>query len=145
MRILGIDFGDRRIGLAVSDRLLVSAQGIGTYEVKNVREDRRFFRELVTKYEIEEVVIGLPLRMDGSLGTRAKKTQEFAQWLEAVLNLPVSFFDERLTTQQAIKILHHHKRSPKAKKELEDQISAVIILSTYLERKRAKSDVGQSR
>ncbi len=143
MRILGIDFGDRRIGLAVSDRLLVSAQGIGTYQVKNVREDRRFFRELITKYEIVEVVIGLPLRMDGSAGTRAVKTKEFGRWLEKILKLPVTFWDERLTTQQASRILRQHK-AKRNKKSLKDQISAVIILSSYLEHKRIKTHASQN-
>ncbi len=143
MRVLGIDFGDRRIGLAVSDRLLVSAQGIGTYQVKNVREDRKFFRELITKYEIDEVVIGLPLRMDGSEGSRAEKTKEFGRWLEKILKLPVTFWDERLTTQQASRILRQHK-AKRNKKSLKDQISAVIILSSYLEHKRTKTHASQN-
>lgn len=144
MRVLGIDFGDRRIGLAVSDRLMVSAQGIGVYEVKNVRQDRKFFRELITKYEIEEVVIGLPLRMDGSEGTRAEKTKEFGRWLEQVLKLPVTFWDERLTTQQASRILREQKAKRRSKKSLKDQISAVIILSSYLEHKRMKAHGSQN-
>jgi len=145
LRVLAIDYGDRKIGLAVSDKLRLTAHALDTYRKKNQKEDEEYFKKLVSQYEIEEIVVGLPLRMDGSLGTRAAKTREFARWLESVLNLPVSFFDERLTTQQAIKILHHHKGNPKAKKDLEDQISAVIILMAYLESKRIKSDAGQSR
>lgn len=143
MRILGLDFGDKRIGLAVSDRLLISAQGLDTYQVKNVREDLRFFRELVSEYEIEEIVIGLPLRMDGSEGTRAEKTKQFARWLEKNLKLPVFFWDERLTTQQASRILRQQKTKRRSKKNLEDQISAVIILSSYLEHKRTKNHASQ--
>ncbi len=145
MRVLGIDYGDRKVGLAVSDKLRLTAHALETYRKKNRKEDAAYFKKLVSQYEIEEIVVGLPLRMDGSPGTQAKKTREFARWLESVLNLPISFFDERLTTQQAIKILHHHKRNPEAKKDLEDQISAVIILTNYLESQRAKSDAGQSR
>jgi putative Holliday junction resolvase len=144
MRVLGLDFGDRRIGLAVSDRLLVSAQGIGTYTVKNVREDRRFFRELISKYEIEEVVIGLPLRMDGCEGSRAEKTKEFGRWMEKILERPVKFWDERLTTQQASRILREGKTKRRSKKSLKDQVSAVIILSSYLEHKRTKSHASQN-
>lgn len=145
MRVLGIDYGDKKIGLAISDKLRLTAHALETYRQKNREKDEEYFKKLISQYEIEEIVVGLPLRMDGSPGTRVKKTQEFARWLEAVLNLPVSFFDERLTTQQAKKILHHHKGNPKAKKELEDQISAVIILTAYLESKRVKSDADQSR
>ena len=142
MRVLGIDYGDRKIGLAVSDKLKLTAQALESYHLKNEKEDEEYFKKLISKFEISEVVVGLPLRMDGSLGTMAKKTQQFASWLENKLNLPVAFWDERLTTQQANKILLHHKRKAKFKKDLEDQISAVIILSTYLERKRVKSHAG---
>jgi putative Holliday junction resolvase len=145
LRVLGIDYGDRKIGLAISDMLKLTAHALETYHRKNQKEDKEYFKRLVSRYKIEEIVVGLPLRMDGSRGTRAAKTEEFALWLKAELNLPVSFYDERLTTQQAIKILHHHKRNPKAKKELEDQISAVIILENYLERKRVSSDANQNR
>lgn len=142
---MGIDYGDRKIGLAVSDKLMLTAQALDTYRQKNQKEDEEYFKKLVSQYEIVEIVVGLPLRMDGSSGTRVTETREFARWLEAVLNLPVSFFDERLSTQQAIKILHHHKGNQKAKKDLEDQIAAVIILMAYLESKRTKSDADKSR
>lgn len=138
MRILGIDFGDRNIGLAVSDALLLTAQAIGRYRIQNKEEDKKYFLGLVSKYEISEIVIGLPLRMDGSSGTRVEKTKKFARWLERTLNLPIVFWDERLTTQQALKILSQQKIHFRKKKSLKDQISASLILSSYLECKKAK-------
>ena len=138
MRILGIDFGDRNIGLAVSDALLLTAQAIGRYRIQNKEEDKKYFLELVLKYEISEIVIGLPLRMDGSPGTRVEKTKKFARWLERTLNLPIVFWDERLTTQQALKILSQQKIHFRKKKSLKDQISASLILSSYLDSKRTK-------
>ena len=81
MRILGIDFGDRSIGLAVSDTLFLTAQAIGSYRRQNKEKDKNYFQRLVTQYEIGEIVIGLPLRMDGSPGTRVEKTKKFARWL----------------------------------------------------------------
>lgn len=140
MRILGVDFGDKNIGLAVSDKLLITAQALGSYRVKNEEEDKKYFKDLVSKYEIEEIVIGLPLRMDGTPGTRVQKTQKFASWLENVLKLPIVLWDERLTTKQALDILNQQKISGKKKKKLKDQISATIILSVYLESKRKKSN-----
>jgi len=140
MRILGLDFGDKNIGLAVSDRLGLTAQGIGCYTVKNKKEDKKFFKELISKYDVDKIVLGLPLRMDGTQGTRAAKTKEFAGWLEKTLDLPVILWDERLTTQQALKVLSQQKAKIKTKKRLKDQISAMIILSSYLEYKRAKAD-----
>ena len=142
MRLLGIDFGDRKIGLAMSDLLGITAQPLASYRRKTEKEDADYFKHLVSEYEIKEIIVGLPLRMDGSSGTRAEKTREFACWLEQILNLPVHFWDERLTTKQANKILSQQKIAPKAKKDIEDQISAVIILSTYLESKRAESNAG---
>ena len=136
MRILGIDFGDKNIGLALSDQLLLTAQAFGCYRPKSRQEDEKYFRELVKKYEIGEIVIGLPLRMDGSPGTRVEKTKKFAAWLKKILNLPITLWDERLTTQQAQKILHTQKVKNKMKKNIEDQISASLILSSYLEKKR---------
>lgn len=138
MRILGIDFGDKRIGLAVSDTLCLIAQSLGHYKVKNQEEDKKYFKELASKYEISEIVIGFPLRMDGTQGLRVEKTKEFAEWLQKTLNLPIIFWDERLTTQQALRILSQQKMNRKRKKNLKDQISAAIILSSYLESKRKK-------
>ncbi|MBN1222938.1 MAG: Holliday junction resolvase RuvX [Candidatus Aminicenantes bacterium] len=139
MRILGIDYGDKRIGLAVSDPLGVTAQAIGRYQVTSRKKDALYFKELVRHYGIVEIVIGLPLRMDGSPGTRVEKTKEFADWLEKCLGLPITFWDERLTTKQALQVLRQHKASPEKRKKFKDQISAVIILSDYLESKRNDS------
>jgi len=136
MRILGIDYGDKRIGLAVSDPLRVTAQAIGQYEVAGRKKDARYFRELVQKYGIAEIVIGLPLQMDGHQGDRVDKTKEFADWIGKCLNIPINFWDERLTTKQALRVLRQHKSSSRKKKKYKDQISAVIILSDFLESKR---------
>jgi putative Holliday junction resolvase len=141
---LGIDFGDRKIGLAVSDQLQITAQPLTNYRRKTEQEDGDYFKRLVIEYEISEVIVGLPLRMDGSSGTRAEKTRDFARWLEHVLDLPIRLWDERLTTKQANQILSQQKMSRKAKKDAEDQVSAMIILAAYLDSKGAKSDAGQS-
>ncbi len=140
MRILALDFGDKSIGLAVSDRLQLTAQGLGRYQIKNKKVDKKFFKDLVSKYNIQEIIIGLPLRMNGSQGTRVVKTKDFARWLEEILNIPIVFWDERLTTKQAYRILSQQKMNHKKKKSLKDQVSATIILANYLEFKRSKGD-----
>ena len=139
MRILGIDFGDKTIGLAMSDPLQITAQALGRYRVKNKKEDAEYFKALVKRHDIKEIVVGLPLMMDGSKGHRVQKTEEFADWLSGCLGLPVTFWDERLTTKQALQVLRQKKANPKERKEAKDQISAVIILSDYLESKRHRS------
>jgi putative Holliday junction resolvase len=138
VRVLGIDYGDSHIGLAVSDKLLLTAQALGSYRSKNKDEDKIYFKELISKYEICEIVLGLPLRMDGSAGTRVEKTKEFAAWLKKILKIPIIFWDERLTTKQALRILGQQKIKAKRKKALEDQTAASVILSSYLESKRGK-------
>ncbi len=145
-RILGIDYGDRKIGLAISDSLRLTAQPLGIHRLAAKDTDnRRFFEDLVTQHDIGEIVIGDPLRMDGSSGTRAEKTREFAAWLESVVHKPIFFIDERLTTQEALHILRDQDLGARKKKDREDQIAAVIILSTYLERKRSESHAPQDR
>ncbi len=140
-RILAIDFGDRHLGLALSDPLQFTAQPYGTYILKeNEAENRVFFQKLVEEKKVEEIVLGWPLRMDGSEGRRAGVTREFAAWLEKVTGRKVIFWDERLTTQQAQRKLEGFKGDFRDKKRKEDQLAAVIILEAYLEKKRHHAD-----
>jgi putative Holliday junction resolvase len=141
MRILGIDFGDRNIGLALSDSLEVTAQPLGQYLLGEEAENKKYFTELVRKHDIGEIVIGFPLRMDGSSGTRAQKTKEFGAWLEKAVGCPVNFWDERLTTQQALGIMKEQKINWKAKKKVEHQISAALILQCYIDHRRIHRNV----
>jgi putative Holliday junction resolvase len=146
MRVLGVDYGDRHIGLALSDPLLITAQPLGSYELtgrENV--DRQYFQDLVARHDVAEIVLGNPLRMDGSSGTRAEKTRVFAAWLEKAVGKPIVLIDERLTTRQALKTLDDEKLRGRKKKDWEDRIAAVIILSTYLERKRNAGDGPENR
>ncbi len=145
MRILGIDYGDRRIGLAVSDALQLTAQALGVYHVSNEEADKEYFTKLVADYQIEKIILGLPLRMDGTPGTRVDKTKTFAKWLEGFLDTPIIYWDERLTTKQAIGILNQQNvKGTARKKKFKDQISAVIILSNYMESQREKSHVSEN-
>ncbi len=144
MRVLGIDYGDRSIGIAVSDRLLIAAHAIGRYQIKNRKADAEYFKTLVEQHQVSEIVIGLPLQMDGSEGARVKKTREFAEWLKGILGLPVVFWDERLTTKQALHVLQQQKMNGREKKKFKDQVAATIILSDYLESKRENSHVPEN-
>jgi len=139
MRILGIDYGDKNIGLALSDRLRITAQSLGRYQAKNRKEDASYFKSLVKKHQVTKIVIGLPIQMDGTEGVRAEKTRIFASWLENILGLPIVFWDERLTTRQALGILHQQQMNGRKKKKLKDQVAATLILSNYLESEREVS------
>jgi putative Holliday junction resolvase len=144
MRILGIDYGDRSIGLAISDKLFVAAHAIGRYQVKNRKADALYFKDLVKQRQVSKIVIGLPLQMDGSEGTRVEKTREFARWLEKILGLPIVFWDERLTTKEALQVLHQQKMNGRKKKKLKDQVAAAIILANYLESERENFHVSEN-
>lgn len=146
MRVLGIDFGDRNIGLALSDSLRLTAQPLTTYTLKSREEDDgKYFKDLVLKHDIGEILIGYPLRMDGTAGTRVDKTRAFAKWLETFVHVPVVFWDERLTTNQAMNVMHEQRVRTKAKKSVINQISAAIILQSYLDSKRTDANISQNR
>lgn len=133
MRILGIDFGDRHIGLALSDPLGMIAQPLETYVWKDRKADNApYFRKLVQDRGIGKIILGMPLRMDGTPGTRAEKTREFAVWLKGVTGLAVEFWDERLTTKQATAIMHEQGVKEKDRRSAVNQISAALILQAYL-------------
>lgn len=136
MRILGIDFGERHIGLAVSDRLGITAQPLAHYQLVGPKADLKYFRDIVAQYDIQKIVVGLPLQMDGTIGPQAEKSQKFGQWLENALKLPVIMWDERLTTKQAVKIMDEQKLKSQRKKQFKDRISATLILSNYLDNER---------
>lgn len=143
MRILGIDFGDVHIGLALSDPLMLTAQPLGQYRLRGDAENDAFFNDLVRRHEVGEIVVGLPLRMDGSSGTRADKTRVFAARLQKSSGIPVSLWDERLTSRQAVGIMHEQKVKTKVKHRVEHQISAVLILQAYLDSRRCNNHVPQ--
>jgi putative Holliday junction resolvase len=146
MRVLGIDYGDRNIGLALSDVLRFTAQPLDTYRLTGRDdEDRTYFKDLVLKHAISEIVVGLPLRMDGTAGSRVEKTRGFAKWIGKAAHVPVVFWDERLTTHQALNVMHEQKVALKAKKSVINQISAAIILQSYLDSRRSDANVPQDR
>ena len=146
MRTLGIDYGDRNVGLALSDILRLTAQPLGTYRLSGKDEtDRAYFQNLVGRHQIGEIVIGLPLRMDGTEGSRVAKTRDFARWIESAVHIAATFWDERLTTQQALMVVHEQKVGLKSKKSVINQISAAIILQGYLDSRRSDADIPQDR
>lgn len=142
VRTLGIDFGDRNIGLALSDLLGMTAQPFGTYLFKNrPPEDAAYFKDLVARQGVSLIVLGLPLRMDGSPGSRVDKTKTFARWLGGAVGVPVVFWDERLTTFQAHSVMQEQKVRMKDKRSVINQISAAIILQGYLDSRRPDADI----
>ncbi|HZW82016.1 MAG TPA: Holliday junction resolvase RuvX [Candidatus Deferrimicrobium sp.] len=133
---MGLDYGDRTIGVAISDLMGWTAQGIETIRRSKGELDR--LKELITQYEVEEIVVGLPKNMDGSLGPRAQMSLEFVQLLTEVTGLPVHSWDERLTTVAAQRTLIEADVSRAKRKLVIDKMAAMLILQGYLDRKGAR-------
>lgn len=139
MRIMGLDFGSKTVGVAVSDSLLLTAQGleiIRRKEENKLRQTLARIEALIVEYEVEEIVLGLPKNMNGTEGVRVELTNEFKEKLERRTGLPVVMWDERLTTVAADKAMMEAGVRRENRKEYVDKIAATLILQGYLDRKR---------
>jgi putative Holliday junction resolvase len=137
-RVLALDVGGRRIGLALSDPEGVLASGRGVYRRRNLEEDLEYLKRLIGEEGVEEIVLGLPQNMDGSLGEQAERALEFKRLLGKRMGLPVRLFDERLTTAEAERVLIEADLSRRRRKLVRDELAAVLILQGYLDRARAE-------
>ena len=135
MRIMALDVGERRIGVALSDTLGITAQPLMTYNraKDNRKEDIAGLWELIKKHEVEKLVVGLPKNMNNTLGFKAEEVQNFIKALVEVEEIPVEWVDERLTTVSAERALLEADVSRKKRKAVIDKMAAVLILQTYLE------------
>ncbi len=134
MRIMSLDVGSRTIGIACSDALLMTAQGIETIHRTSLEKDFNRLQELIAEYEVHELVVGMPKNMNGTKGERAEKTEEFVEKMKEVIDLPVSYWDERLSTVMAERQLIAADVSRKKRKSVIDKMAAVVILQGYLDR-----------
>lgn len=136
MRIMGLDFGSKTVGVAVSDELLVTAQGVEIIcrqEANKLRRTLARIEELIVEYEVEEIVLGLPKNMNATEGERAELTREFQEKLERRTGLPVTLWDERLTTVAADRAMMEAGIRRENRKDYVDKIAAALILQGYLD------------
>lgn len=140
MRKLGLDFGDRRIGAAVSDAFGWTAQGLKTIERRRDGSEFDEIRRLVEENEVSEIVVGLPKNMNGTVGQRGEICIEFANQLRETLNMPVHLWDERLTTVSAERVLIEGDVSRKKRKGIVDKMAAVLILQNFLDAKASRGN-----
>ena len=134
MRIMSLDVGSRTIGIACSDALLMTAQGIETIRRTSLEKDFNRLQEIISEYEVHELVVGMPKNMNGTKGERAEKTEEFVEKMKEVIDLPVTYWDERLSTVMAERQLIAADVSRKKRKSVIDKMAAVVILQGYLDR-----------
>ena len=132
MRILAVDYGERRTGIAISDELGITAQGLKTIEVKDESEIPSLVAHIVRDTKAEKIVVGRPLNMDSSESEKCIKVREFGAMLAEKTNIPVVFWDERLTSVQAKRVMHELNKKTYRNKQMVDTISATLILQEYL-------------
>lgn len=143
MRIMGLDFGSKTVGVAVSDPLLLTAQGVEIIrrkEENKLRQTLARIEELIVEYEVEKIVLGLPKNMNASEGVRVELTEEFKEKLERRTGLSVVFWDERLTTVAADKAMMEAGIRRENRKDYVDMIAASLILQGYLDRCRNEQE-----
>ncbi|KPK88426.1 hypothetical protein AMJ80_11065 [bacterium SM23_31] len=132
-RIIALDYGKRRIGVAVTDALRITAQPLTTLIVKDYEDAVRQIGQLISKYDLAHIVLGLPLRLSGESGKAAKEVQEFGSLLGERLHVRVEYYDERLTSKQAERVMRDLGEKPSRDKKKVDSLSAVFILQGFLE------------
>src|ERR1700751_4492098 len=135
-RVLGLDVGSKRIGMAVWDEVGITAQGLETLQRKNKRTDFENLERIIREYDVREIVIGLPLRMSGAEGTQAEKMQGFAEEVRKRFGLPVHLWDERLTSAEANRLLRETELSIEKRAKAVDRMAAVLILQGWMEGNR---------
>lgn len=143
MRIMGLDYGSRTVGVAVSDRLLITAQGVETVcrtKENKLRQTLARIQALCEEYDVGEIVLGLPKNMNNTIGDRAEKSLEFAEMLKKRTGLPIVMWDERLTTVEANRTLMEIGVRRENRKEYVDKIAAVFILQGYLDSRSNRSE-----
>ena len=141
--ILGLDIGDARTGVAISDELGIAAHPLCTIQRKSRKAVLAELQGLVAAHKVERIVVGLPLQLDGEEGVQARKVKQFAERLEQQVNLPIVFWDESFTTVEASQILRGTKKRRRKRKRVIDQVAAVLILEGYLEELRNSRRKGQ--
>ncbi len=144
-RVLGLDVGSKTIGMAVSDVLGITAQGLDTIRRGNKRTDFVRLQAVIQEYKVTEIVVGYPLRMSGIEGTQAEKMQVFADDLRKRFRIPVHLWDERLTSAQANRVLRDSEMSIKRRGEVVDRLAAVLILQSWMDTRTGTANSTLSR
>jgi putative Holliday junction resolvase len=138
VRILGLDIGSKRIGVAISDELGFTAQGLETLNCKSPEEDAAAIFRLTEKYNAEKIVVGIPYNMDGTEGPQAEKVRAIIETIKQRVTVPIREWDERLSTVAAERVLLEADMSRSKRRKVIDKLAAVLILQGYLDRQSAK-------
>lgn len=143
--MLALDVGKKRIGLAVSDELGITAQGIETLERTRIREDLEYLKQIASRWDARLLLVGRPLHMSGSESRQSEYTQAFAERLQRHVGLPLIFWDERLTSAEAERVLRESGASLEQRKKAVDRLAAVLLLESYLAHRRNEPGSAEGR
>jgi putative Holliday junction resolvase len=141
-RILALDVGKKRIGLAISDALGISAQGLPTFQRIRIRDDLQKLADLAREREVALLLVGEPLHMSGDESRQSSYTREFAERLREVTGLPVVYWDERLTSVEAERVLRQARATIEQRKKAIDRLAAMLLLESYLDSRRPSAGPG---
>ncbi|MCK5130460.1 MAG: Holliday junction resolvase RuvX [Clostridiales bacterium] len=136
MRLMCLDIGRKRIGVAVSDLLMITAQAVETFYRKSFDNDLEKYNSLIREYEVEKIIVGLPKNMNGTIGDMAKEVIDYTEKIKKSIDLPIEFYDERLSTKIATSALIEGNVSRKKRKKYVDMIAASVILQSYMENRK---------
>ncbi|MDI9495805.1 MAG: Holliday junction resolvase RuvX [Bacillota bacterium] len=133
-RLMGLDVGDKTIGVAVSDLLMITAQGVTTIKRTSIKNDINELKKIIDEYQVTKIVAGVPKMLDGSIGIQGEKVLKFLEKMKKHIDLPVELEDERFTTTISERMLIEADVKRKKRKEVIDKLAAVQILSSYMQR-----------
>ena len=133
-RLMGLDVGDKTIGVAVSDLLMITAQGVTTIKRTNIKNDLNELKKLIDEYQVTKLIVGIPKMLDGTIGIQGEKVLSFVERLKKRFDLPIELEDERFTTSMSERMLIEADVKRKKRKEVIDKLAAVHILSGYMQR-----------
>lgn len=133
-RLMGLDVGDKTIGVAVSDLLMITAQGVTTIKRTNIKNDLNELKKLIDEYQVTKLIVGIPKMLDGTIGIQGEKVLSFVERLKKRFDLPIELEDERFTTTMSERMLIEADVKRKKRKEVIDKLAAVHILSGYMQR-----------
>lgn len=144
-RVMAVDPGERRMGVALSDETALIAQPLETYQRTSLAADLAHIRGLVERYEVDEVVVGLPVQLDGRPGPASQRVQSFVERLQRELSVPVVTWDERLTSKAAERMLIEADVSRRKRRDVVDRVAAAILLEGYLEERARRREADEPR
>ena len=136
MRLMALDIGDRRIGVALSDPGRTLSRGLQVIRRRSIEADMALIASLVSEHEVEKIIVGHPLRLDGSVGEQARRVEEYAAELEEAVGVPVEFWDESYSTERARQVMIEAGRKRADRKKRLDAVAAAVILQDYMDRLR---------